>query len=156
MDFQLARKPRPSWLCQGWPGFCSNCSLEFKVRSIRLVGIVLSMFCLIERVPYLRFDYYLGDNRHPIISPQGFGDTIHKTRFWGLLGKQRLCQYQVLPPISKSQDLKVIFAGSRSKVCPSASSTPTSPPTLSSTRLGSRATTRSWESTSSPRRAGLR
>ena len=61
MDFQLTRKPCPSWLCQGWPGFCSNCSLEFKVRSIRLVGIVLSMFCLIERVPYLRFDYYLGD-----------------------------------------------------------------------------------------------
>ena len=94
--------------------------------------------------------------RHPIIPPQGFGDTIHKTRFWGLLGKQRLCQYQVLPPTSKSQGLKVIFAGSRSKECPSASSTPTSPPTPSSTRLGSRATTRSWESTSSPRRAGRR
>ena len=60
MDFQLTRKPRPSWLCQGFPGFCSNCSLELKVRSIRLVGIVLSMFCLIERVPYLRFDYFLG------------------------------------------------------------------------------------------------
>ena len=55
-----------------------------------------------------------------------------------------------------SQELKVISAGSRSKVCPSASSTPTSPPTPSSTRLGSRATTRSWESTSSPRRAGQR
>ena len=61
MDFQLTRKPCPSWLCQGWPGFSSNCSLELKVRSIRLVGIVLSMFCLIERVPYLRFDYHLGD-----------------------------------------------------------------------------------------------
>ena len=153
MDFQLARKPCPSWLCQGWPGFCSNCSLELKVRSIRLVGIVLSMFCLIERVPYLRFDYFLGIKTSYY---QGFGDPIHKTRFWGLLGKQRLCQHQVIQPISDSQDLKLIFAGSRSKVCPSASSTRTSPPTPSSTRLGSRATTRSWESTSSPRRAGRR
>ena len=28
--------------------------LLFKVRSIRLVGIVLSMFCLVDKVPFLR------------------------------------------------------------------------------------------------------
>ena len=57
MDFQFKGKPRPSWLCQGLPDNSSivvllTCFL--KVRSIRLVGIVLSMFCLVEKVPYIR------------------------------------------------------------------------------------------------------
>ena len=31
-----------------------------------------------------------------MLSPQGFGDPIHKTRLWWLLGKQGLCKHQVL------------------------------------------------------------
>ena len=88
MDFQLTRKPCPSWLCQGFPGFRSNCSLELKVRSIRLVGIVLSMFCLIERVPYLRFDYNLGDLEILLSHRRGLETQYTRLGFGGYWGSK--------------------------------------------------------------------
>ena len=60
MDLQLTRQPCSSWLCQGVlhykcaPGQTGRSIGIFKVRSIRLVGIVLSMFCLVEKVPFIR------------------------------------------------------------------------------------------------------
>ena len=59
MDFQFTSQSCSSWLCQGVTAtnlYFRWFSLDplFKVRSIRLVGIVLSMFCLVERAPFLR------------------------------------------------------------------------------------------------------
>ena len=55
MDFKYAGQPRPPWVYQGMqPEKLKAPDLLFKVRSIRLVGIVLSMFCLVDKVPFLR------------------------------------------------------------------------------------------------------
>ena len=54
MDLELAGQPCTSRLCQGVPPCVPSLDLLFKVRSIRLVGIVLSMFCLVEKVPFIR------------------------------------------------------------------------------------------------------
>ena len=55
MDFKYAGQPRPPWVYQGIQADNRKAlGLLFKVRSIRLVGIVLSMFCLVDKVPFLR------------------------------------------------------------------------------------------------------
>ena len=55
MDFKYAGQPCSPWVYQGMqPDKLKALEQIFKVRSIRLVGIVLSMFCLVDKVPFLR------------------------------------------------------------------------------------------------------
>ena len=42
-----------------------------------------------------------------MVFPQRFGDPVHKTRFWGLLGEQRLCQHQVPNSTASSGKTKI-------------------------------------------------
>ena len=162
MDFQHAGQPRATWLYQGLSAdkpkaVCVHLTFFSRCEASDWWALCLACFASLKRFPSLgNSDLYEYSSVGWHSFAQGFGDPIHKTRFWGLLGKQGLRKHQVLRLKWIFGLQTTIFSGFKSREFHSASSTPTWLPTPSSTRLGLRATTRSWGSTSSPRPVGLR